>query len=1079
MSVVGYTNPETMTNRLFLLFSRTLDKAATNEGINTNPVKTVITLGSHGIVTENHVSGISITWSQKSHITQTYSSSPLFYYKTVSSFYRKLFFKIKDSSTYYYIADFSGTFLFWGTFWGFGKYSNSISSKNRISGETPMPKWHFGWKTIRRKYKISKTLGAKESLFIPYGVMTNYAVKHYVEAIRYKMCVVDIVIKGKRWQVKCKLRIGSKILNILKKIRIRIGINRETALYALNSKGKNLITYEGDENMYVCSDNTFGGHNSDIGDLVDSESSDDDTEDTSELRNNGLDDQEMRDEIGHQMISLFYSNVSGGLGGNGNNTETNGRRMNFQKETAIKACSMADTIYALCETNAHKHDTNRLARAFGKEAFVEACDDFAYDRAGDRICRAENGKSSGFGMAVISKESGLLTGVEVQWAGNLRFEIVATLLERQGKTGLIIAVYRSPSMKRIKEIEEFYKTISMTIKKYKEEKRPDFILYIGDDNKSNVRIRQKLHEHVEKLSSLKNLIGNTPTRIDKNSNRRGQPDTCYGWWNPFKVSIDARVSGKITKEMDHRVIRVFIKLHGVTPREPTFRTVKRKVRSKSDEDISAFLAKMSEEYIKTYEPINRLANEINGNIVDACASDYDELIKKVKEYGWKEISVQLPDCVRDDDDAITVKIGYERAKMERIALRLKNNPDDIMANEEFNECEKNTLSLMRQKVESMLDLDLKHQRNKKVNTENYYKWSKRFLAKDGFLTETLPSLSHTEKMKKLEEHDKTFIDPDPNYKPNYEEVLKNVQPERKYNLNRWDPDNLEHPDMLKQLILNKTKIDKFYKKHVDVIVKPLFVLLRMIELSDYFPKRHRTSKATFIPGRTIFSLETLVKIIESVFTTEFEICTELDFKVNGDPLGCAYTKNRGTESCNAISYTLVDIALMQDGKAACQVVCDLKKAFNSAHRETIIAEAERIAGAGRLLVSRSDGRTYSMDDMIRGQGANKGTDAGTPVAVWQFKCFMNTDRFFSGYNKKLMWAAMFSDDRSPLWRALQVIRGFMQQALDGTCEWAKKMRCEYHLEGKKKPELLVYRNIKIVEISKTKNEEEIQITAMT
>jgi hypothetical protein len=123
------------------------------------------------------------------------------------------------------------------------------------------------------------------------------------------------------------------------------------------------------------------------------------------------------------------------------------------------------------------------------------------------------------------------------------------------------------------------------------------------------------------------------------------------------------------------------------------------------------------------------------------------MIQAVKQFGWKEVSVFIPDCVKDDDDALTVKIGLERAKMENISLILKNSPDDILANAEFNECEEKSFRYMQEKVESMLDLDLKHQRDKKINTENYYKWSKCYLSQSGFLTANEPKLSMDEKIK--------------------------------------------------------------------------------------------------------------------------------------------------------------------------------------------------------------------------------------------------------------------------------------------------------------------------------------------
>ncbi len=106
----------------------------------------------------------------------------------------------------------------------------------------------------------------------------------------------------------------------------------------------------------------------------------------------------------------------------------------------------------MCETNAHAHDVNRLASAFGKEAFMPVCDNFAYDRSGTRVPRHDLGKKNGYGTVLISKDTGLLEKLDVIGNGNREFEILPALFRRQNRLGLIITVYRSPSMKQLDEI---------------------------------------------------------------------------------------------------------------------------------------------------------------------------------------------------------------------------------------------------------------------------------------------------------------------------------------------------------------------------------------------------------------------------------------------------------------------------------------------------------------------------------------------------------------------------------------------------------------------------------------------------
>jgi len=60
----------------------------------------------------------------------------------------------------------------------------------------------------------------------------------------------------------------------------------------------------------------------------------------------------------------------------------------------------------------------------------------------------------------------------------------------------------------------------------------------------------------------------------------------------------------------------------------------------------------------------------------------------------------------------------------------------------------------------------------------------------------------------------------------------------------------------------------------------VYVLLRLIEKTDYFPKLLRNSKMTILPSRCIFSLDALPKIIESILALEFNICMKKDYEGN-------------------------------------------------------------------------------------------------------------------------------------------------------------------------------------------------------
>ena len=66
----------------------------------------------------------------------------------------------------------------------------------------------------------------------------------------------------------------------------------------------------------------------------------------------------------------------------------------------------------------------------------------------------------------------------------------------------------------------------------------------------------------------------------------------------------------------------------------------------------------------------------------------------------------------------------------------------------------------------------------------------------------------------------------------------------------------------------------------------------------------------------------------------------------------------------------------------------------------------------------------------------------------------------TGLNKDICWCACYSDDRSPIGGASNLINGSFQKALDDSYNFMKSQQCYYHLEGKKRPKMLVFENSK-------------------
>ena len=322
-------------------------------------------------------------------------------------------------------------------------------------------------------------------------------------------------------------------------------------------------------------------------------------------------------------------------------------------------------------------------------------------------------------------------------------------------------------------------------------------------------------------------------------------------------------------------------------------------------------------------------------------------------------------------------------------------------------------------------------------------------------------LSTTEKEEKLKKNDATFTNKDPDFGRDIDD-FEDIEPERKYTVRGFCPDYKEnlHPlvEIMSQLKMKKNEY--FYKIFKYALEVPIYIILRLIERANYFPKSMRDSKLTFLAsGRAIFSLEALTKIIEVCLSSSFNDCLQEHYKIHGDPMQMAYEPSRGTTSNNLITFSLCDIVLFKTNKPIAQTFADLVKAFNMANRTVMLKEIQRIAGAGRLCRSRFEGRVYSFEGEKRGLRFNRGVDPGSPVSVFLFKLFMNTDVSLSGLNKNLIWAAAYSDDRAPIIPADDYITGSAQYIWNQSEKWADDNKVEYHVEkdDKKKHSYIEYK----------------------
>jgi hypothetical protein len=206
-----------------------------------------------------------------------------------------------------------------------------------------------------------------------------------------------------------------------------------------------------------------------------------------------------------------------------------------------------------------------------------------------------NTKRKGYGTCVVVKSSSNNNFLYK----DEKYEIIISEYKFQNSTfslrGLIVTVYRSPSMTNIDDNIEFFNIISTVLNKHIA-KRSHFVLYIGDDNISKsksdkriVELRQSIFEEFR----MDDLIENQSTR------NKNQPDSCFAYFDRSFCTISALAIGKLHHLMDHSAIRVSIILKGIVPRLPKFnKKVTRKVRKLSDEKIKKLLNMKFETWTK-------------------------------------------------------------------------------------------------------------------------------------------------------------------------------------------------------------------------------------------------------------------------------------------------------------------------------------------------------------------------------------------------------------------------------------------------------------------------------------------------
>ena len=247
-------------------------------------------------------------------------------------------------------------------------------------------------------------------------------------------------------------------------------------------------------------------------------------------------------------FSVFFQNING---------------FNRKKGAFLNVLSKRCTVVTASETNLTENMTSLFLRAIAKnDNFATIC------ARNDRVIlngeSVPGNKTSGFGTALVSKNKNtkLIFSSE-------NFEILAVSVVYDKLKILVISVYRSPSLKKEKDLENFFNEISDILFQHSNEH--DVIIYGGDDNidpLKNDSFSKKCIKYQESTLhkyKLFSVLGDNPTR------KKYQPDSCYIKYNPNKVEFSVDIIQDLIGS-DHNPIKIEIIPHD-------FKLVSKKMKS--------------------------------------------------------------------------------------------------------------------------------------------------------------------------------------------------------------------------------------------------------------------------------------------------------------------------------------------------------------------------------------------------------------------------------------------------------------------------------------------------------------------
>ena len=433
----------------------------------------------------------------------------------------------------------------------------------------------------------------------------------------------------------------------------------------------------------------------------------------------------------------------------------------------------------------------------------------------------------------------------------MQFEVLARVVNvGHSVQGLCVTYYRSPSMRCTLEINLFYETIcNVVLQTRRKYPNLNFVLCSGDDNSSSASVSSISKNTFTNKLKLSDGLGSKMTRFDKRNMKEYQPDSLFFWNDIVFARLDVEVLPKLYDTIDHYPLRITVFCDGIVPRLPVYRSIQRRKRCKTDDEISDFFQKRSTEFSEIFYPIIELnSSDIEDDTVESAAIHVQAIFDDVYKFGWDTVTSMVSDNVKITDDEFEVKLAQKYSKIQKLKFKLSTINDDaklkrltqIISAEYvlFNE-------LLADSADYTLKLDMKFQNNsdRELNSQRFQREAKRILNKrQGCYNESITMKRTPEQeLADLKKHDATFHCEDPVFIENYENYMRVASEvtDRTFDehghcisytdfIDDWSPSIF--PLHLPQLINSMKKIDKVYRLHRNIISEPIFILCKLISL---------------------------------------------------------------------------------------------------------------------------------------------------------------------------------------------------------------------------------------------------------